>query len=53
MEIWGRCGECSRWFYCDTHSPEWQCPVCAVEPVAIENRATRLVTIEERPLLTA
>jgi hypothetical protein len=41
MEIWGRCGTCARWFYCSLIDAEvWTCPVCAAEPVAIENRAT-------------
>jgi hypothetical protein len=45
MEIWGRCAECSRWFYCPTAEGggEWACPVCASEPIAIENRAQRPV----------
>ncbi len=47
MEIWGRCGDCARWFYCPTieGSGDWCCPVCSSEPIAIENRAARPVTV--------
>lgn len=45
MEIWGLCGTCDRWFYCegwfDKDAPAPTCPVCASEPSAIENRAAR------------
>lgn len=41
-EIWGYCGPCDRWFYCedwfDRARPCPVCPACAAEPVAIENR---------------
>ena len=43
MEIWGLCPECDRWFYCaewfEKSAPTPTCPVCASEPVGIENRA--------------
>jgi hypothetical protein len=45
MEIWGLCGPCERWFYCegwfDKSLPAPTCPVCGEEPSAIENRAAR------------
>lgn len=44
MEIWGLCGSCDRWFYCpdwfNREAPAPTCPVCCVEPMAIENRAS-------------
>jgi hypothetical protein len=50
MEIWGRCGSCERWFYCPMSTTEpWSCPVCAAEPIAIENRALPVrVSAEQR-----
>lgn len=51
MEIWGRCGDCARWFYCPAAGAgeDWACPVCGREPTAIENRAqrARVVRVEE------
>lgn len=48
MDIWGRCGTCERWFYCPMDGTRaesaWSCPVCGKDPVAIENRATRVAT---------
>jgi hypothetical protein len=44
MEIWGYCRDCDRWFYCSSQeydNPDWHCPVCGAEPVALENRAPR------------
>lgn len=42
MEIWGLCGQCERWFFCegwfDRDVPAPTCPHCGGEPSAIENR---------------
>lgn len=42
-EIWGRCPQCGRWFYCEgwfeLDKPHPCCPVCRTEPVEIVNRA--------------
>lgn len=44
MDIWGFCGCCGRWFYCadwvETEPQRPTCPVCADDPIVIENRAT-------------
>jgi hypothetical protein len=43
MEIWGLCGGCRRWFYCEgwfyRERDEPTCPVCGGTANAIENRA--------------
>lgn len=45
-DIWGRCGPCDRWFYCEGYLnrrlPAPVCPVCSSEPAAIENRAVEV-----------
>lgn len=44
-DIWGRCPECCRWFFCkgwfDREIPQPCCPVCGAEPDSIVNRATQ------------
>lgn len=51
MEIWGFCPTCRRWFYCptwfDRDQPPPRCPVCCVEPTAIENRAATVVLSDD------
>ena len=38
-EIWGECGVCQRWFYCERsvhgekHEPH--CPVCGERPIQV------------------
>lgn len=41
MEIWGKCGDCDRWFYCEDwggHPPIPTCPACGAEAAAYVNR---------------
>lgn len=49
-DIWGRCPDCDRWFFCeawfDRAAPAPTCPACGREPDAIENRAARVVRID-------
>jgi hypothetical protein len=52
-EIWGYCPDCRRWFYCDgwfrRDLPAPTCPVCGMEPTAIENRAGGVVVVDDLP----
>lgn len=44
MEIWAYRSCCTRWYYCegrfDPVAPQPHCPVCAADPLTLENRAS-------------
>ncbi len=56
MDLWGRCGLCERWFYCERWSDPVAtaptCPVCREPAEAIVDRHTdrRLTSWAERML---
>lgn len=40
-DMWGFCGGCGRWFYCEagSHEATPTCPVCTSDPLAVKNWA--------------